>query len=369
MERHVTDCAARGQNMLVFVGTYTNRGSTGIYAGRFDATSGALTGIEPASAIPNPTFQVLHPEGRILYSVGEQRNSGGRHDSMVYAFTIEAGTGHLSPLNRKPAGGDGPCHLAVDQTGRFLFAANYASGSAAMFRIERDGRLGAMTDLVQHHGAGVMPDRQEGPHAHSVTLSPDNRFAFVADLGIDRLMAYRLDPERGRMIPHDPPWAATKPGAGPRHMAFHPNRCAAYLINELGNTLLVFSYNEATGKLEPKQEVSTLPEGDAAESFAADVHVAPSGRFVYGSNRGHDTIAVFSVDEKSGCLKTLAHEPVCGKWPRNFVIHPSGRFLLAANQESDSITVFRLDQRSGRLTPVGNPVPVPAPVCLTIIPA
>lgn len=356
-----------GQEMLLFVGTYTNSGSTGIYAGRFDAVLGALTGIEPAAALPNPTFQVSHPNGRVLYSVREQRDEGGRHGGMVYAFAIQAGTGRLTPLNKMPSGGDGPCHLAIDRDGRLLFAANYASGSAAMFRLDRDGRLGAMTDLVQHHGAGPVADRQEGPHAHSVTLSPDNRFAFVADLGIDRLMAYRLDTEGGRMVPHDQPWIATRPGSGPRHMAFHPNRRAAYLITELGNTMLVFDYDESAGRLEPRQELSTLPAGFAGESYAADVHVAPSGRFVYGSNRGHDTVAVFPIDENTGRLQPAEHAPVRGKWPRNFTMDPSGRFLLAANQKSDSITIFRIDERTGRLAAAGDPVPVSAPVCLTVI--
>jgi 6-phosphogluconolactonase len=252
----------------------------------------------------------------------------------------------------------------VDQTGRWLLVANYASGSAAVFPIGEDGRLGQATDVVQHHGSSIVPDRQGGPHAHSVTLSPDNRFALVADLGMDKVMIYRFDGNAGRLIPNDPPSAAFKPGTGPRHLAFHPTLPLLYVTGELGNTMTAFAWDAATGAMREVQSLSTLPPGFTGENFCADVHVHPLGRFLYGSNRGHDSIVVFGVDASTGLLSPIAYEPTLGKWPRNFAIDPTGAWLLAAHQESDSIVVFRIDVATGRLLPAGVQVAVSMPVCL-----
>ena len=262
-------------------------------------------------------------------------------------------TGQLTFLNRQSSEGAGPCHLSVDRTGRVVLVANYASGSAAVLPVGGDGRLGEASEKVQHQGSSVNPQRQEGPHAHSITPSADNRFALVADLGLDRIMVYRLDSSAGRLTPNDPPWAAVNPGAGPRHLAFHPTLPLVYVVNELGNTVTAFAWEARRGALQEAQTISTLPPDFRDTSYGADVHVAPSGRFLYASNRGHDSIAIFSIDRATGLLSAVAHQPTLGKWPRNFVIDPTGNWLLAANQESDSVVVFRIEAETGRLSSVG----------------
>ena len=355
-------------SVLLFVGTYTTRGSQGLYSGRFDPATGAISDLAPDATMPNPTFQVLHPTLRVLYSVSEMRDEAGRHDGSVTAFAIDLRTGRLTALNRQTVRAQGPCHLAVDATGRMLIASNYASGSVTALPIAPDGRLREPASVIQHHGSSVVAERQSEPHAHSTTISPDNRFAFAADLGIDRVVAYRTDPAAATLAAHDSSTIAVRPGLGPRHFAFHPSRRSAYLITELGNTINVFSYDEASGRLSEIQEISTLPDGHAGVSYAADVHLSADGRFLYGSNRGHDSIAIFAVDPDSGRLTAAGHAPVRGKWPRNFALDRAGRYLIAANQESDSLTVFGRDPDTGQLEPHGAPVAVPAPVCVTLMP-
>jgi 6-phosphogluconolactonase len=316
----------------------------------------------------NPTFLALHPNGQFLYAVSEIRDASGRHGGFVNAFAISPQTGHLRFLNRQSSQGAGPCHLSVDRTGRVALAANYVSGSAAVLPIGGDGRLGEASDKVQHHGSSVHPRRQESPHAHSITPSPDNRFALVADLGLDRIMVYRLDLSAGRLTPNDPPWGAVAPGAGPRHLAFHPLRPLVYVVNELGNTVTAFAWEALRGALRETQTISTLPPEFHDESSGADVHIAPSGRFLYASNRGHDSIAIFSIDRATGLLSAVAHQPTLGKCPRNFVMDSTGRWLLAANQETDSVVVFRIEAKSGKLSSMGPAANVSMPVCLRILP-
>jgi 6-phosphogluconolactonase len=287
---------------------------------------------------------------------------------VVSAFAIDHATGKLTLLNQQPSGGRGACHVIVDRTGRCLLVANYGSGSAASIPIGDDGRLGEPGTVVQHEGKGLNEKRQEGPHAHSAAIDPRNRFAYVADLGIDRLMIYRLDAQKGTMTPNDPPYAAVAPGAGPRHFTFHVNGKHAYVINELANTITAFEYDPATGKLTGIQTVNTLPDDFAGANTTAEVVVHPSGRFVYGSNRGHDSIAIFACDPQTGRLTVVGHESTRGKTPRNFNIDPTGQYLIAANQGSDTIIVFRIDQASGRLKAVGDPVAAPTPVCIKFLP-
>lgn len=354
--------------LLLYVGTYTSKGSVGIYGYRFDpAADGALERAGEPAELPNPTFLAVHPREPVLYSVSEVRDEEGRHGGSINAFRLDGRTGRLEFLDRQSSEGAGPCHLCVDRDGRFVLAANYASGSAAILPVEADGRLSPASDVAQHEGSSVNPDRQEGPHAHSVTLSPDNRYAFVADLGLDRIMSYRLDAEPGRLAPNDPPWAETRRGAGPRHCTFHPNGRFFYAITELGNTVAAFDYDAASGALRATGEYSALPAGFEGESYCADLHVSRSGRFLYGSNRGHDSIAVFAIDGESGGLTPVGHESTQGKWPRNFAIDPSGEFLLAANQDSDSIVVFRLDHDTGMPMFTGRTATVSMPVCLRFV--
>ncbi len=252
----------------------------------------------------------------------------------------------------------------MDRTGRFLLAANYGSGSVAVFPILEDGRLGEASCVIQHEGRSRDPKRQAGPHAHSINLDPSNRFALVADLGIDRVVIYRFDSSQGRLIPTDKPWIATRPGSGPRHLAFHPHRSRCYLINELDSTMTALHYNEAQGQLDEIQTVTTLPSDYSGANTCADVHLDASGRFLYGSNRGHDSIVIFRIDQDTGGLRLIGHEPTQGKKPRNFAIEPGGEFLLAANQDSDSVVTFRIDHDSGLLEPTGQVLALPAPVCL-----
>ena len=352
----------------VYAGTYTARTSRGIYLSRFDAGAGTLEPFLIAAEMANPTFLSLHPNGRFLYAVSKVRDAGGRHGGSVNAFSVAAGTGGLTLLNGEPSLGAGPCHVSVDRSGQTVLVANYASGSAAILPIRSDGGLRDASDHVQHHGSSVHPERQTSPHAHSITPSPDNRFALVADLGLDRIMVYRLDVSAGRLTPNDPPWASVSPGAGPRHVAFHPTLPLVYVVNELGNTVTAFAWDALQGALEEAQTISTLPPDFRDASYAAEVRIAPSGRFLYASNRGHDSIAVFAIDQATGLLTAVAHEPSLGKWPRHFVIDPAGGWLLAANQESDSVSIFRIEAATGRLSPAGHAAIVSMPVCLGMLP-
>ena len=355
---------ALSNTLIAYIGTYTSRGAEGIYTFAFDPATGALTPVDVTTGIENPTFLALDPQQRCLYAVSEVGTADGQPSGAVVAFSIEPQTGRLSLLNHALTGGKGPCHVCVDQTGQAVLAANYQSGSACVLPRLDDGRLGTATEVIQHQGSSVNPRRQRGPHAHSVTLSPDNRYAFVCDLGIDKIMIYRLDPARGKLTPNDEPWVETHGGAGPRHFAFHPTGDYAYVIDELDSTMIVFAYDRAQGTLERVQTISTLPEGFQGTNYCADVHVGPSGRFLYGSNRGHDSIASFEIDPATGELSPVGHQHTGGKTPRNFAIDPTGSFLLAANQDTNNLVTFRLDGETGTLTPTGHAIEVPAPVCV-----
>ena len=352
--------------LTAYIGTYTTRGkSQGIYTYRMDTSTGVLKYAGVATGIDNPSFVAIHPQRRFLYSVSEVRDYRGRHSGAVAAYSINQKTGELTHLNHQPSQGIGPCHVNVDKTGKCVLVTNYASGSVAVFPVQADGSLGEATEAIQHRGSSIVPERQEGPHAHSVNLSPDNRFAFVADLGMDKVMVYRLDPAAGKLTPHQE--VSVVPGAGPRHFDFHPNGKYAYLINEIGNTMTAFAYDAGAGKLTELQTLPTLPDGFSGTSHTADVHVHPSGKFLYGSNRGHDSIVIYGIDQRNGKLTLVGHQPTQGKTPRNFAIDPSGTFLHAEHQDSDTIVTFRIDQQTGKLAPTGQVVDVPQPVCLKFV--
>lgn len=361
--------ATPGRNCLVFVGTYTGPKSRGIHAYRFDAGTGQVTPLGLAAATVNPTFLALHPTGRFLYAVNEVGEFQGRPGGSVTAFAIDRTTGKLALLNAAPTRGGGPCHLIVDRGGRNVLVANYGGGSVAVLPIGPDGRVAEPSAFVQHTGSSVHPQRQKEPHAHGVTLSPDERFLFVPDLGLDRLMAYRFDAAKGSLTPADPAFVALKPGAGPRHFGFHPNGRFAYAINELDSTVTAFAFEAGSGALKNLGSVSTLPD-DFAErerSTTAELAVHPNGRFLFGSNRGHDSIAVFAI-ASDGRLRRTAIVPTQGRTPRHFAIDPTGRWLWVANQESDNIVRFRLDPQTGELTSDSAPLSVGAPVCLVFLP-
>ncbi len=358
---------ARPGKFAVFFGTYTGGESKGIYICHMDAATGAL---EPAGAcggVANPSFLALHPNGRFLYAVCETGSFGGKKSGSVAAFSVEPKTGGLTLLNQEAAEGTSPCHIVVDREGKNVLVASYSSGTAAVLPIREDGRVGAAACVVKHEGSGADKRRQEGPHAHSINLDAANRFAFVADLGLDRVMVYKYDAGKGTLAANDPPSAAVAPGSGPRHFAFHPKGRHAYVINEMRSTVTAFEYDGARGALKEVQTVSTLPEGFQGQSSTAEVQVTPDGRFLYGSNRGHDSLAIFSIDAETGRLTPAGHEPTQGKTPRNFGIDPTGTWLLAANQGSDSVVVFRIDPKTGKPGPTGTVLKVPKPVCVKFL--
>ncbi len=359
--------AVQSDNAWVYIGTYTQRGSKGIYLARLDLASGKLSLEGLAGEVVNPSFLALHPSGKYLYAVGEVGQFAGGMGGAVSAFAIDPETGKLALLNQKSSRGAGPCHIVIDRTGKNALVANYGGGSVACLPIADDGQLGDAISFFQHEGSSVNPRRQERPHAHSINLDPANRFAMAPDLGIDKIMIYRFDAAAHRLEPNNPPAAAVAPGSGPRHFAFHPTARYAYGINELASTITAFEYDAARGALTTLQTISTLPEGFQGNNTTADIHVHPSGKFVYGSNRGHDSIAIFAVDLATGKLTAVGHEPTQGKTPRNFGIDPSGTFLLAANQDSDNVVAFRIDQATGKLEPTGQSIRVPMPVCVKFL--
>lgn len=346
----------------VYLGTYTGgkSPSKGIYVARLDVRTGELAQPELAAEVTNPSFVALHPNGRFLYAVGEM---GGQKGGAVSAFAIDPASGRLTLLNQVSSRGSGPCHLNVDKTGRYVVAVNYGSGSTTAIAIQPDGRLGESTAFIQHSGSSVNPKRQQGPHAHSVNFSPDNRFAVVADLGLDQVLVYRFDAAKGTLEPNQPPYAKVAAGSGPRHFAFHPNGRFGYVINELASTVTAFAWDARRGALSEIQTISTLPKDFSGENYCAEVVAHPSGRFLYGSNRGHDSIAVFSID-RQGKLALIEHVPTQGKFPRNFAIEPGGAYMLVANQNSNNVVVFRIDSKTGRLSATGKQVSVGAPVCV-----
>jgi 6-phosphogluconolactonase len=381
--RAADDAQASPEQCLVYVGTYTGPMSQGIYAYRLDSNSGACTPLGLAAEAKSPSFLAVHPNRKFLYAVNEIDDMDGKPTGGVSAFAIDAQSGKLKFLNHQPSQGAGPCHLVVDRTGCTVLVANYGGGSVASFPISADGQLAPAASAIQHAGHSINASRQKEPHAHSINIDPGNRFAMAADLGLDKVLVYRFDPATSKLTPNDPPAASVQPGSGPRHFAFHPDGKRAYVINEILCTLTAFDYEAKDGKLTERQTLSTLPEGVAVkpEYSTAEVQVHPSGKFVYGSNRGHDTIAVFAADESQGRrllirskvvpsqapLKLIANIPTQGKTPRGFGIDPTGRFLLAGNQDSHSVVVFRIDPDSGRLTPTGHTLEVGSPVCVKFV--
>jgi len=347
------------RELTLYVGTYTSGKSEGIYIYRLDQLTGELKHAGSVKS-ENPSFLTLDPAKRFLYAVNELP------DGAVSAFRIDGKSGELTFINQQASQGADPCHLTVESGGKSVLVANYTSGSLAVLPIQRGGSLGEVSDVKQHEGSGPR-EQQKGPHAHCIKLDPANRHAFAADLGIDKLMIYRFNASARKLEPAKQPSAFVHSGAGPRHFTLHPNGKYLYVINELDSSLTTFKYNAAEGTLTPFESVSTLPRDFNGLSFCADIHVSKSGRFLYGSNRGHNSIVVFAIDPRSGRLNLVEHVATAGKWPRNFTIDPSGRFLLVANQHTDNVVTFRIDQQTGRLTPTGQVTEIPTPVCLQFL--
>jgi len=364
---HLAGGAEAPRGPLVYVGGRGRARGGAIYRCRLDPATGKLSPPEVAAQVVSPSFLAVHPSGGFLYCVNETGRFAGAAGGGVSAFAIRRDTGELTLLNQQPSGGVWPCHLTVDRTGRHVLGTNYGGGSVFALPIGRDGRLGKATALIQHKGRSVHPKRQTAPHAHSVNLDAANRFAFAADLGADRIFVYRFDAAKGTLVPHEPAFVAAAPGAGPRHFAFHPSGKWAYAINELNCTVSAYAYDAAKGTLGAVQTISTLPKGFEGTNSCAEVQVHPSGKFLYGSNRGHNSIAIFAVDPGTGRLRSLGHEPTGGNWPRNFTLDPTGAFLLAANRRTGNVVVFRIDPATGVLKATGHQAKVPAPACVKVL--
>lgn len=360
--------AVAASDYWAYIGTYTGAKSKGVYAARYDARTGKLGEPRVAAETANPTFLAVHPNRKFLYAINEVARGPKKAGSIV-AYEIDAASGSLRRLNEQSTGGAGPCHVYVDASGKCVLAANYSGGSVCALPINKDGSLGESGTFIQHEGSSANKQRQEGPHGHCIITDPANRFALACDLGLDKVLIYQLDAARARLTPNDPPAAMTRVGAGPRHIAFHPNKKFAYVINELDCTMTAFRWDGKKGALETIGSVSTLP-GEVQKGYStAEVAVHPSGQFVYGSNRGHDTMAVFACDQKTGQLTLIQNESTQGKMPRHFAIDPAGKFLFAENQDSHTIVGFSIDATTGKLTPTGQTIEVGSPVCMVFVPA
>ena len=364
---------------LVYVGTYSEpilfgtgevvQGlGKGIYAYRLDEAAAALVPVGITEGVRNASYLAFDPARRFLYCVNEFKEYEGKPSGAVSAYRIDPETGALSYLNAVASHGTDPCALMVERSGRAVIVANFASGSVAVLPIAADGSLGEASTVIQHEGSSIDPKRQKGPHAHAVEIDAANRFVFVPDLGCDRVFIYRLDAEHGGLTPNpEQPSVAVEAGAGPRQLALSPNGRFAYLICELNSTMIAYAFDPERGTLSALQTVSTLPEGFSGDSTCAEVEVAPSGRFLYGSNRGHDSIAIFALDPERGTMTPVGHESTRGRTPRNFTLSPKGDFLVAANQDSNSVVMFRVDPETGTLEATGSVIEAGTPICVKFL--
>jgi len=358
-------CAGENISLMnVYVGTYTKKTeSKGIYLLKFDLKEGKLSEGVPAGEIENPSFLAVHPKRKLLYAVGEVSAKTG----IVSAFAIDALTGKLTLLNQQSSGGAGPCHLSIDKEGKNVLVANYSGGSVAVLPIGPEGKLAEPSCVIVHKDTENSAKPREA-HCHSINLDSSGKYAFVADLGLDRIFSYRYNGEKGVLTPNEPKSLILEAKSGPRHFARHPSGRFAYIINELNSTMTAVTLNEEKGILRELQTLSTLPEGFTGKSYCAEVQVHPSGKFLYGSNRGHDSIVIFSIEEITGRLNISGFESTQGSGPRNFCIDPTGQYLLAANQKSDNLVIFRIDQVTGLLKSIGQKIKIPSPVCIKFLP-
>lgn len=360
------EASGAAESCLVYTGSYSESKDPGIQVFQLELNTGGLTRIGGASGVKNPSFLAIHPSKKFIYSVAEIGDFDGRKVGAVSAFSLdERGVPVL--MNSQGSEGQGPCHVSIDKAGKNALVANYGSGSVGVIPIESDGKLAKPSCGIQHKGMlGPNAQRQEGPHAHSINLDGANRFAFVADLGLDKILVYAFDGEKGSLVAHEPPACAMAPGSGPRHFAFHPGGKYAYVSGELTSTVIALTYDQEKGQLKEQQSLSTLP-CEVKGNTTAEIQVSPDGKFVYVSNRGHNSVAVFAVDEMSGKLKAVGHCPTGGKTPRNFGIDPSGRYLIVANQDSNNIVVFKIDPVTGMPSPTGHQVEVSKPTCVKFL--
>lgn len=353
------------ETVSVYIGSYAAAKDIGIHHFTMDLATGALTAAGGASGIDNPSFVAVSPDKKFLYAIGEA-GVKGKKGGAVCSFSIDPKTDALAMLSQSTSVGNGPCFVTADKTGKVVLVANYGGGSVASLPVSADGKLSEAASFIQHTGSSVNKSRQGEPHAHSINVSPDNRFAFAADLGLDKILIYKLDPEKGTLTPNDPAFAEIPAGSGPRHLAFHPSGKYAYVCGEMTSTVHAMTYDAAKGALTVVQTLSTLPEPVKGNS-TAECQVHPNGKFVYVSNRGHNSVAVFHVDEATGKLTAAGHAPTGGKTPRNFGIDPTGTFLVAANQDSNNVVVFKIDPKTGVPGAAIAEVSVPKPVCVKFL--
>ncbi len=354
---------ASAADPYVFISAFASGDKAGIHAFGFDTQTGTLTPRHRTTDIQNPFFLAVSKDKRFLYAIDAEK-FGGAEDELVAAYAIEGSTGKLTRLNQQSARGSASCYLDVDATGKSVLVANYSSGSVASLPVKPDGSLGEAASFIQHSGSGADPERQKGPNAHSIILSPDNRFALAADLGIDKIMIYRLDASEAKLTTNEVvPFIQLTPGSGPRHLTFHPNGQQVYSINELANTITVFPYDTVWGTLKVRQTISTLPADFTGKSYTADLKITPDGKFLYGTNRGHDSIAAYRISD-FGRLSLIGIQPSLGKGPQNLLITPDGRWLLCANMPGNSVIVFQIDAATGQLKATGEPIAMPMPSCI-----
>jgi 6-phosphogluconolactonase len=349
----------QGQNIYAYVGTYTGSGSKGIYLYTLNTNSGQFTPTGHCSESQNASFLAIDADQHYLYSVSES------NDGQVVSFRINEATKELTRINSQSSRGMHPCHMSVNREGTFLFAVNYSGGSVCLYPIHEDGSIAEISDFIQHEGHGPRADRQESPHPHSIFIDPSNQWILVPDLGLDTIFIYGLDTVQQKFIAHRQ--VKLRPATGPRHLAFHPTAPYVYVINELDSTITAFNFDASLGDLVALQSISTLPENFTGISTCADIHTSPCGRFLYGSNRGDDSIAVYRIDSSSGLLTLIEIVSTGGQTPRNFAIAPDGKFLLAANQDSDNIVIFSIDQETGRLHNLNLTVDIAKPVCIKFL--
>lgn len=349
------------QEKYLFIGTYTGKGSKGIYVYRFNTNSGEATWVSNTDSAANPSFLSVSPDSRFLYAAYE---TGGKKPGEIGAYSFDKTTGQLQFINKQPSGGDNPCFVASSSNNKWVLAANYGGGSLAAFPINRDGSLQPSAQVIQHSGSSITKGRQEKPHVHSTFFSPNEDHVLVPDLGTDKLMIYKFNGKAVKPLqPAQPSFAASKPGSGPRHLTFSKDSKFVYLIQELSGSVAVYKYNK--GKLTFIQDIITHPEEYKGQPGSADIHISLDGKFLYASNRGEEnTITIFSIDKISGKLSLVGYQSTMGKAPRNFMIDPTGNFLLVANQNTNNIVIFKRDKKTGLLAPTGKQIEIPNPVCL-----
>ena len=347
---------------IIYAGTSSARGSKGIYVFQFDRSLGKLTELQTVTEGISPNFLALSPDRKYLYAIystGTIQDGNGS----VMSFKIDPSTGFLTKLNEQSSEGNGPAHISIDPKGRFAYVSNYGGGSLAVYPINKDGALEKASDVIKHTGTSIVQGRQEGSHVHSIIPSKDGKFVYVSDLGIDKVMIYQVQ-KSGKLVPAIIPFVKNAPGSGPRHFAIHPNGNFAYSAEEISSTIASFRIDKLNGSLSPLERLNMLPAGFTDKSSAADIHFSPDGKFLYASNRGHESLVIYAVDPKTGKMSLVGHENTGGKHPRNFMIDKRGEYVLTANQNTDNIVVFSRDKQTGKLIPTGEQVLVPAVLCL-----